>query len=230
MSILQEFQAWGARRLGPLGLNRDRLPWIVLATSLPLVGFGLQRWIVALSVRVALPMLAGATGFLGTPPELSHQSTELDARGASLPTESPAARDSAGTRHKGGVSRSVSVPAGQVLGWVRARAVPKGRSVPPTWYLPRGVEIRGATAFGVGLSERDRLVVVDGQPVASGGDVIEAVLRAVGRQAPATTGIFMREAEHAVVTTTVVVQFPGWDELQAELERADKVAEAAAAK
>jgi hypothetical protein len=121
-----------------------------------------------------------------------------------------------GVRLKSSVAHAVHVPKEQVVAWVRARKIPSGRAARRTWYLPAGIEVRGAGAFGVGLTDRDRLVQVDGRAVFVTGDAVEAVLAAVGRQATTIVGVFMRETDKAVVTTTVRVELPELEALTQE--------------
>lgn len=113
---------------------------------------------------------------------------------------------------------TISVPPATVLAWIRGRKVPRGRAVGASPWLPAGISVQGISRYGLGLVESDRLVAVDGAPVADPSAVISAVLGALGRGASQITGSFVRATQSGPRTIRLIVHFPDAEEIQGVLD------------
>lgn len=201
-------------RLGRLPL----LVWAVVA-SLPLAGLAARSWLVREAASSAVgwllvslppvPPSARAVSEVeaGSPLDVpAHWDLEHGALGGELGPSGPSIRGA--RRQPQDVDRSVRASVEVTRRWIERKAIPRGRGVAPTRLLPAGVAIEGVAAYGLGLTDRDRLVNVAGQPVTSPGEVVEAVLRAVGGGAPSIQGSFLHESGGKVIRTTVIVDLP----------------------
>jgi hypothetical protein len=92
-------------------------------------------------------------------------------------------------------TRGVYVDARTVLRLSRRGIVPAGSPVRATSSRPAGLALAGVSALGVGLSDGDVLVEVEGSPVRTEGQVIGMVIAARGRRVPHLSAIFFRGAE-----------------------------------
>lgn len=96
----------------------------------------------------------------------------------------------------------------QVLAWANAGMIPSGVVRPRDEQMPAGIELLNVGALGLGLMDGDRLVTVDGAPVASRADVVGAVLSARGQGRLEMRAGLARLTEAGTKRFVVVVQQP----------------------
>jgi hypothetical protein len=102
----------------------------------------------------------------------------------------------------------VSLSSSVVLGLAERGAVPRGKAVPASPELPAGIEIIDGAALGIGWHPGDRLVLVDGVPVADRAEVVRRVLEGRARRAPVVTATVARRTKSGVFTYRVLVEQP----------------------
>lgn len=108
-----------------------------------------------------------------------------------------------------------------VLSWAERQLVPRGIHRSAYGDLPAGIELSNVAALGIGLSEGDRLLSVDGVPVTERAQVIGAVLSARSRRAEQMTATLARRTTKGVKRFTVVVEQPYPEDLGAPVEEED---------
>ncbi|HEX3596452.1 MAG TPA: hypothetical protein VHU80_15185 [Polyangiaceae bacterium] len=132
------------------------------------------------------------------PPEVESGAVELPPDFAADPLAAPPARHKRGARPaKGdakdsGLAGGIFVDKDTVLRLARAGVVPSGQTVPTTATHPGGIELHGVGALGVGLTDGDILVEVEGRAVQTEGQVVGIVIGARSRHAERLSAVVWR--------------------------------------
>lgn len=194
---------------GRAGYSPDVEPRRLVAETLGLAAaLGLAAWATAgplvggaREVGARLGALAAAAAPPGRPPAASAGRAPLPSAGSAEPPE-PSARDRQPARRSGKrVRRSVDahpsplalhLDAARVLSLAAARRVPTARRLAATEGRPAGLELQGVSALGVGLTDGDVLVEVEGRPVTTEAQVVSLVIAARARRAPTVSGRLLR--------------------------------------
>jgi hypothetical protein len=95
-----------------------------------------------------------------------------------------------------------------VLSWAEKQLMPRGIHRPAYGDLPAGIELSDVASLGIGLLDGDRLLTVDGVPVAERAQVIGVVLGARSRRAETMRAGLVRRTSEGVRHFTVVVEQP----------------------
>ncbi len=116
----------------------------------------------------------------------------------------------------GPTPQNVRANRARVLGWANGQVVPQGRTAAASFGMPAGIELFQVGALGLGLRDRDRLIAVDGLPVASRADVVVATLGARGRQQHVIVATLVRNTESGPVQFQVAIEQPYLSEEEIE--------------
>lgn len=115
-----------------------------------------------------------------------------------------------------GIPRSIQVDRQTVLRWVEGRRVPSAVVVGESEGLPAGILIGGASSYGLGIRDTDRLVRVAGVPVSDVSAVVTLVLRLRAERAPTIGASFLRFTPSGVEEIELVVAQPYPEDLGEE--------------
>lgn len=104
------------------------------------------------------------------------------------------------------------IPARSVLSWAERQKIPRVRARAATRDLPAGLEIEGGASWISLLEEGDRLIAIQGVPVADRESALTLILEERARRNRTLTATFVRRVQGKPARFSIVIEQPYLEE------------------